>query len=147
MSATTIKLEPDLVKKVTALKLKDVSISAFVRDLIEKEHRARANRAAVVYQQFLIENPEERAAMEVWESAPLVDEVESKKPDLFNRQFTLMNAYPEADDRWASVSTPTRLSPIWKSATTPRQVAGKRAAFCISADERKLAVNLPERSP
>lgn len=81
MPATTIKLESDLVKKVTALKPKDESISAFVRELIEKEHRARAHReAATTYQQFLHENPEERAAMEVWESAPLVDEVEPKKP-------------------------------------------------------------------
>lgn len=70
-----------MVKKVTALKPKDESISGYVRELIEKEHRARANReAAVVYQQFLNENPEERAAMEVWESAPLVDDVEPKKP-------------------------------------------------------------------
>ena len=81
MSATTIKLEADLVKKVTALKPKDESISAFVRELIEKEHRARENRtAAVLYQRFLEENSDERAAMEVWESAPLVDEVEPKKP-------------------------------------------------------------------
>jgi predicted CopG family antitoxin len=81
MSATTIKLEADLVKKVTALKPKDESISGFVRELIEKEHRARENRAsAVVYQQFLEDNPDERAAMEVWESAPLVDEIEPKKP-------------------------------------------------------------------
>jgi predicted CopG family antitoxin len=81
MSATTIKLEADLVKKVSALKPKDESISAFVRELIEKEHRARENRAsAVVYQQFLEDNPDERAAMEVWESAPLVDEIEPKKP-------------------------------------------------------------------
>ena len=80
MSATTIKLEADLVKKVAALKPKDESISAFVRELIEKEHRARENRAsAVAYQRFLEDNPEERAAMEVWESAPLVDEIEPKK--------------------------------------------------------------------
>jgi hypothetical protein len=47
----------------------------------EKEHRARANReAAVVYQEFLDKNPEERAAMEVWESAPLSDEIEPRKP-------------------------------------------------------------------
>lgn len=81
MPATTIKLEADLVKKVTALKPKAESISAYVRELIEKEHRARQHRAAAAtYQQFLRENPEERAAMEAWESAPLVDEVESKKP-------------------------------------------------------------------
>lgn len=81
MPATTIKLEADLVKKVTALKPKDESISAFVRELIEREHRARAHReAAGLYQQFLQENPEERAAMEVWESAPLVDDIETGKP-------------------------------------------------------------------
>ena len=45
MPATTIKLEADLVKKVTALKPKDESISGYVRELIEKEHRAREHRA------------------------------------------------------------------------------------------------------
>ncbi len=81
MSATTIKLEADLVKKVTALKPKDESISGYVRDLIEREYSARAHReAAVTYQQFLLENPQERTAMEVWESAPLTDDVEPKKP-------------------------------------------------------------------
>lgn len=70
-----------MVKKVTALKPKDESISAYVRELIEKEHRTREHRAAAgLYQQFLNENPEERAAMEVWESAPLVNEIEPKKP-------------------------------------------------------------------
>ena len=81
MPATTIKLESDLVKKVAALKPKDASISGFVRELIEKEHRAREHRAAAVaYQQFLRENPEERAAMEVWESAPLVETIEPRQP-------------------------------------------------------------------
>ena len=81
MPATTIKLEADLVRKVAALKPKDESISGFVRELIEKEHRARENRAAAAaYHQFLEENPEERAAMDVWESAPLVDDIEPRKP-------------------------------------------------------------------
>jgi hypothetical protein len=70
-----------LVKKVTALKPREESISGFVRGLIEKEHRARENRAsAVAYQRFLEDNPDERSAMEVWESAPLVDEIEPKEP-------------------------------------------------------------------
>jgi hypothetical protein len=81
MPATTIKLEADLVRKVTALKPKDESISGFVRDLIEKEHRARENRAsAIVYEQFLRDNPDEQSAMEVWESAPLVTEIEPRRP-------------------------------------------------------------------
>jgi hypothetical protein len=70
-----------LVRKVTTLKPKDESISGYVRELIEREHRAREHRAAAgVYRQFLRENPAERVAMEVWESAPLVDDVESRKP-------------------------------------------------------------------
>ena len=81
MPATTIKLESELVKKVTTLKPKDESISGYVRGLIEKEHLAREHRAAAsAYQRFLGENPEERAAMEVWESAPLVDDIEPGKP-------------------------------------------------------------------
>ncbi len=69
------------MKKVTALKPREESISGFVRGLIEKEHRARENRAsAVAYQRFLEDNPDERSAMEVWESAPLVDEIEPKEP-------------------------------------------------------------------
>lgn len=81
MPATTIKLESDLLKKVTLLKPKDESVSAYVRELIEREHRARENRiAAERYQQFLDENPEERTALEAWESAPLSGEVESRQP-------------------------------------------------------------------
>jgi len=81
MPATTIKLESDLVKKVTTLKPRTKSISGYVRELIEREYRAREHRAsAVVYQQFLRENPDEQSAIEEWESAPLVDEVEPRKP-------------------------------------------------------------------
>lgn len=81
MPATTIKLEAELVKKVTSLKPKDESISGYVRSLIEREHRAREHRAAAnVYRRFLDENPEERSAMEIWQSAPLVDDIEPEKP-------------------------------------------------------------------
>jgi predicted CopG family antitoxin len=74
MSATTIKLEAELVEKVSAMKPKSQSISAFVRGLTEREHRARAHRAAAAaYQQFLSEHPEELAALQEWEAAPLVD--------------------------------------------------------------------------
>ncbi len=69
-----------MVKKVTTLKPKDESISGYVRGLIEKEHRERQHRlAAEAYQRFLQENPEERVALEVWESAPLMDEIEPGK--------------------------------------------------------------------
>ena len=81
MSATTIKLEAELVRKVTSLKPRDESISAYVRSLIEREHQARAHRAAAVaYQKFLDANPEERAALDAWQSAPLVDDNGSVTP-------------------------------------------------------------------
>lgn len=81
MPATTIKLESELVSKVSKLKPKSESISSFVRGLIHKEHAARRNReAAARYQQFLDKNPEEQAAMEEWEGAPLVKDVEASQP-------------------------------------------------------------------
>jgi hypothetical protein len=36
-------------------------------------------QAAMVYQKLLEDMPEERAAMEGWEAAPLVDDIEPKK--------------------------------------------------------------------
>lgn len=81
MSATTVKLESDLVQKAIELKPHGQSISAFVRSLIEKEHRARQlHESAQAYEQFLRENPAEREAIEVWESAPLSDSIEPKRP-------------------------------------------------------------------
>jgi hypothetical protein len=81
MPVTTVKLEAELVDKVTSLKPRKQSISAYVRGLIEKEHRDRQLRAAAkTYEQFLHENPAEREAMEVWESAPLSDKIEPGQP-------------------------------------------------------------------
>jgi ribosomal protein L13 len=81
MPATTVKLEPDLVAKAAALKEPAQSISAFVRGLIEREHRTRQlHESARVYEQFLRENPEERQEMEVWESAPLGNDTAPKQP-------------------------------------------------------------------
>jgi hypothetical protein len=81
MPATTVKLEAELVSKVTSLKPNKQSISAYVRGLIEKEHRERQLReAAQSYEKFLQQNPAEREAMEVWESAPLSDTIEPKQP-------------------------------------------------------------------
>jgi len=53
-----------------ASKQSDQSVPGYVRELIEIEHHARESRtAAIAYQQFLAKNPDERAAMECWESA------------------------------------------------------------------------------
>jgi hypothetical protein len=81
MPATTVKLEAELVGKVASLKPHKQSISAYVRGLIEKEHRERQLReAAQTYEQFLHKNPVEREAMEEWESAPLTDTIEPRQP-------------------------------------------------------------------
>ncbi len=80
MPATTIKLEHEWVSKVAKLKAKDESVSAFVRSLIEREHQERLNRlAALKYNQFLDEHPEELAAMEDWEGAPLGSDLQAAK--------------------------------------------------------------------
>jgi hypothetical protein len=71
MPATTIRLEAELLKTISTLKAKDQSISDYVRELIEREYRARHRPAAEAYERFLQANPEERAMMEVWESASL----------------------------------------------------------------------------
>jgi hypothetical protein len=71
MPATFVDLESDLVEKAAAIKEPDQTIAAFVRNLIEKEHRAwRLRESAQRYEQFLRDNPDEREALEVWESAP-----------------------------------------------------------------------------
>lgn len=71
MPPTRVELESDLVEKVAALKEPDQTIAAFIRGLIEKEHRERRLReSAQLYEQFLRDNPDEREALEVWESAP-----------------------------------------------------------------------------
>ena len=86
VAATTIRLEADLVRKVAALKPRNESVYGFVRGLIEKEYLARNNRdAAVTYRRFLVDHPEEQAAMEGWETAPLVDEMDAKRPGLTTR--------------------------------------------------------------
>ena len=82
MPATTVQLEADIVDKAAALQSPDQSLSALVSVLIEKEHRERQLRAAAhSYGELLQEHPEERAAMEVWESAPLAeDKIEPHRP-------------------------------------------------------------------
>ncbi len=81
MPATTIKLESDLVEKAANLKAPEQSISAYVRNLIEKEYRdKRLRESAQAYEQFLCDHPDECEAMETWESAPLAGVIEPKQP-------------------------------------------------------------------
>jgi predicted CopG family antitoxin len=80
MPSTTIKLEDELVRKVRELKPNTQSISAFVRALIDQEHaKLRFRISAIAYEAFLKKNPAEFEAMELWEAAPLSDEIEPNK--------------------------------------------------------------------
>ncbi len=72
MPSTTIKVESDLLKDITRVKPKEQSISAFVREVLERDIRRRKMKeAAHEYQKFLAGQPEEEAEMEAWESARL----------------------------------------------------------------------------
>ncbi len=81
MSATTIRLDAGLLRKVVSLKPKDKSISGYGRGLIERGYQVRELQAAArTYERHLQENPKERSTMEVWESVHLSKEIEPRLP-------------------------------------------------------------------
>ena len=72
MHATTIKLDGMLIKRLTALKPRDETLSAFVRGVLDAEIRRRQLRvAAENYAEFLRAHPEEADEMGVWATASL----------------------------------------------------------------------------
>lgn len=80
MEATTIKLENPLLNQLYESKPKGLSLSAFVRELLEREVRQRKMaQAAGQYSEFLKANPDEAVWMEEWEAAPLDKPVQKGK--------------------------------------------------------------------
>ena len=72
MSATTVKLEAGLLREIRAVKPKDQTLSAYVRQAVERDVMRRKLRlAAERYGAFLREHPGEAEDIAVWESAPL----------------------------------------------------------------------------
>ncbi len=72
MRATTIKVEGQLLKDLTQAKPANLSLTAFVRSILEREVlRARLADATARYASFLAHAPEEQAWLEQWESADL----------------------------------------------------------------------------
>lgn len=72
MIATTIKLEGDILKEVRQAIREKQSITSFVRQSIQAElKRIRMREAAVEYQEFLRQNPDEADDMALWEAADL----------------------------------------------------------------------------
>lgn len=80
MSATTIKLEGDLLKEIVSVKAPDQSLTAFVRETLECELRQRKLRmAAETYQRLIESNEIVRNENAEWQSARLEHPVGKQK--------------------------------------------------------------------
>lgn len=72
MSVTTIKLEGDLRRRLHKVKPASMSVSAYVRGLIEGDLRRHALAAAArQYQGFLASSKSEREWLDDWTTADL----------------------------------------------------------------------------
>ncbi|MBM4362624.1 MAG: hypothetical protein FJ104_08075 [Deltaproteobacteria bacterium] len=72
MSATTVKLEAALLKEIRSVKPASQSLSAYVREAVERDVMRRKMRdAAERYRALLEEHSEEAADLATWEAAPL----------------------------------------------------------------------------
>ena len=72
MIATTIKIENPLLGQMREVMPRDKSVSAFVREIIEKEIRRRKMiDSAEQYTAFLQTHTGERSEMEDWEKSDL----------------------------------------------------------------------------
>lgn len=85
MQATTIKIENPLLDQLKGCKPKDVSLSAFIREILESQVRKQKMAAAAQkYTEFLRENPDEDEWLKEWEEAPLEqepkDRIKKKEP-------------------------------------------------------------------
>lgn len=72
MSGTTVKLEGELLAAIEAVRPPKMSVSAFVRDVLQQTvDRAQTLKAAREYRDFLATNPEEVAWLDEWEASDL----------------------------------------------------------------------------
>ena len=72
MKATTIKVEGDLLKELERTKPRSLSLSAYVRGVLQQEVlRHKMAEAADRYVEFVRESPSERAWLDEWDGADL----------------------------------------------------------------------------
>lgn len=72
MQATTIKIENPLLDNIRRILPKSTSLTAFVKDLLEKEiKRAKMLKAADDYMLFLQNHPKEKDELGEWENSDL----------------------------------------------------------------------------
>jgi hypothetical protein len=71
-SDTTVKLEAPVVREASELLEGKQTLTAFVREAVERDIRRRKMRkAASLYRQLLASDPAEAGEMDAWETAPL----------------------------------------------------------------------------
>ena len=71
-SDTTVKLESLVVREVSELLEGKQTLTAFVREAVERDVRRRKMRkAAALYREVLAADPAEAKEMDAWEAAPL----------------------------------------------------------------------------
>ncbi len=79
MKANTIRFDGDILKEIQKAKPSTMSFSAFVKELIRHElQRQQLQKAAQTYAKMLRDNPEERAWLEAWQAADLVQPYKKK---------------------------------------------------------------------
>lgn len=72
MIATTVKLDGEVFKEIKQTIRGSQSITSFVRESVQAElKRRKMHDAAVQYQQFLQDNPDEAGDLALWEAADL----------------------------------------------------------------------------
>ncbi len=72
MTATTVKLDGELLQEIQAHKPKHQTLAAYVRQTLEADvRRRRMMNAAQEYAAFLAAHPAERVEMDEWAEAPL----------------------------------------------------------------------------
>jgi hypothetical protein len=70
MQATTVKIESPLLNELKRRRPDNKSISAYVRDILEKEmQNQKMIEAAREYNQFLLAHPKEEEWLEEWDNA------------------------------------------------------------------------------
>jgi len=80
MKATTIKIEGALLSELEAAKPENISISAFVRDVLRKDlQRRKLAQAAASYEEFLAANPEGQLLLREWDEADLAHTPKRKR--------------------------------------------------------------------
>ena len=72
MSATTVKLDAELLSEIASVKPDDQTLSAYVREALQRDvRRQQMRKAGETYMALLRDNAHEREALDEWEVAPL----------------------------------------------------------------------------